>query len=73
MCRRPSAGVNLNCITNRAAQGPEYKLSYDARTIKKNIHTLLTMPYLQRPHPTVRHHDLSGTPRRLLMFSLYVG
>jgi hypothetical protein len=31
--------VNLNCITNRAAQGPEYKLSYDARTIKEHTHS----------------------------------
>lgn len=34
MCRRPSAVVNLNCVTNRVAQGPRYKLSYDARTIQ---------------------------------------
>jgi hypothetical protein len=26
ICRRPSAAVNLNCITNRAAQGPEYRV-----------------------------------------------
>jgi hypothetical protein len=30
LCRRPSAVVNLNCVTNRFAQGPRYKLSYDA-------------------------------------------
>ena len=37
LCRTPAFGLygreSDNCITNRAAQGPEYKLSYDARTI----------------------------------------
>jgi hypothetical protein len=35
-CRRPSAVVNLNCVTNRVAQGPRYKLSYDAGTPAPN-------------------------------------
>jgi hypothetical protein len=34
-CRRPSAFVNLNSVTNRAVRGPEYKLSYDAITIEE--------------------------------------
>ena len=38
LCRRPSAVVNLNCVTNRIAQGPRYKLSYDAR-IQDNTHS----------------------------------
>jgi hypothetical protein len=38
-CRRPSAVVNLNCVTNRVVQGPRYKLSYDARTIQDNTHS----------------------------------
>jgi hypothetical protein len=46
--------VNLNCVTNRVAQGPRYKLSYDAEQYK-TIHTLLDILYLQPPHPTVRH------------------
>ena len=33
-CRRPSAVVNLNCVTNRVAQRPRYKLSYDAEQYK---------------------------------------
>ena len=45
-CRRPSAVVNLNCVTNRVAQGPRYKLSYDAEQYK-TIHTLHDIPYLQ--------------------------
>ena len=53
VCRRPSAVVNLNCVTNRVAPGPRYKLSYDAEQYK-TIHTLLNIPYLQPPHPTVR-------------------
>ena len=32
-CRRPSTVVNLNCVTNRVAQKPRYKLSHDARTM----------------------------------------
>jgi hypothetical protein len=28
--------VNLNCVTNRAAQGTRYKLSYDAKTIQEH-------------------------------------
>jgi hypothetical protein len=28
-CRRPSAVVNLNCVTNRVAQGPRYKQPCD--------------------------------------------
>jgi hypothetical protein len=46
ICCRPSAVVNLNCVTNRVAQGPRYKLSYDAEQ-NKTIHTLLNIPYLQ--------------------------
>jgi hypothetical protein len=42
-CRRASAVVNLNCVTNRVAQAPTYKLSY------------VGIPYLQPPHQTVRH------------------
>jgi hypothetical protein len=41
-------------VTNRVAHGPRYKLSYDAEQYK-TIHTLLDIPYLQPPHPTVRH------------------
>jgi hypothetical protein len=33
-CRRPSAVVNLNCVTNRVAPGSRYKLSYDAEQYK---------------------------------------
>ena len=47
VCRRPSAVVNLNCVTNRAAQGPRYKLSYDAEQYN-TIHTLLNIPYRVR-------------------------
>ena len=53
LCRRPSAVVNLNCVTNRVAPGSRYKLSYDAEQYN-TIHTLLNNPYLQPPHPTVR-------------------
>lgn len=53
VCRRPSAVVNLNCVTNRVAPGSRYKLSYDAEQYK-TIHTLLHILYLQPPHPTVR-------------------
>jgi hypothetical protein len=56
-CRRPSAVVNLNCVANRVAPGSRYKLSYGAEQYK-TIHTLLNIPYLQPPHPTVRHHSL---------------
>jgi hypothetical protein len=52
-CRRPSAVVNLNCVTNRVAPGSRYKLSYDAKQYN-TIHTLLNILYLQPPHPTVR-------------------
>jgi hypothetical protein len=52
--RRPSAVVNLNCVTNRVAPGSRYKLSYGAEQYKK-IHTLLNILHLQPPHPTVRH------------------
>jgi hypothetical protein len=45
--------VNLNCVTNRVAPRSRYKLSYDAEQYK-TIHTLLDIPYLQPPHPTVR-------------------
>jgi hypothetical protein len=31
--------VNLNCVTNRVAQGPRYKLSYDAKTIQEHTHS----------------------------------
>jgi hypothetical protein len=48
--------VNLNCVTNRVAQGPRYKLSYDAEQYK-NIHTLLKILYLQPLHTTVRQHS----------------
>ena len=30
LCRRPSAVVNLNCVTNRVAPRSRYKLSYNA-------------------------------------------
>jgi hypothetical protein len=53
VCRRPSAVVNLNCVTNRVAPGSRYKLSYGAEQYK-TIHTLLNIPYLQPPHLTVR-------------------
>ena len=56
-CRRPSAVVNLNCVTNRVAPGSRYKLSYDAEQYN-TIHTLLNIPYLQPPHPTVRHRRI---------------
>jgi hypothetical protein len=59
MCRRPSAIVNLNCVTNRAAQGPKYKLSYDAKQYN-DIHTLLEIPYLQSPRLTVRQIVLTS-------------
>jgi hypothetical protein len=39
LCRRPSAVVNLNCVTNRVAPGSRYKLSYNARTIQDNTHS----------------------------------
>jgi hypothetical protein len=58
ICRRPSAVVNLNCVTNRVAQGPRYKLSYDAEQYN-TIHTLLNILYLQPPHPTVRHYIMT--------------
>jgi hypothetical protein len=38
VCRRPSAFVNLNTVTNHAVRGLKYKLSYDARTIQ-HIHS----------------------------------
>jgi hypothetical protein len=47
-CRRTSAVVNLNCVTNRAAQGPRYKLSYDAKTIQKT-YTLLLISHTCNP------------------------
>ena len=53
VCRRLSAVVNLNCVTNRVAPGSRYKLSYGAEQYKK-IHTLLNILYLQPPHLTVR-------------------
>jgi hypothetical protein len=54
-CRRPSAVVNPNCVTNRVAQGPRYTLSWAMLQEQyNNIHTLLDIPYLQTPHPTVR-------------------
>lgn len=31
--------MNLNCVTNRVAQGPRYKLSYDAKTIQELTHS----------------------------------
>jgi hypothetical protein len=34
VCRMPSGFVNLNSVTKHAVRGPEYKLSYDARTIQ---------------------------------------
>jgi hypothetical protein len=46
-CRRPSAVVNLNCVTNRVAQGPRYKLSYDARTTGQ--YTLFLIFYTCNP------------------------
>jgi hypothetical protein len=48
--------VNLNCVTNRVAPGPRYKLNYDAEQYK-TIHTLLNILYLQPPHSTVRQLD----------------
>jgi hypothetical protein len=48
-----SAVVSLNCVTNRVAQKPDHKLSYDAKQYN-DIHTLLDVSYLQPPHPTVR-------------------
>ena len=58
MCRRPSAVVNLNCVTNRVAPGSRYKLSYGAEQYK-TIHPLLDILYLQPPHPTVLHDRTS--------------
>ena len=52
-CRRPSAVVNLNCVTNCVAPGSRYKLSYGAEQYKK-IHTLLNILYLQPLHLTVQ-------------------
>jgi hypothetical protein len=46
-CRRPSAVVNLNCVTNRVAQGPRYKLSYDAKT--KTTYTLFLRSHTCNP------------------------
>ena len=57
-CRRPSTVVNLNCVTNRVAPGSRYKLSYDAEQYK-TIKTLLNIPYLQPPHPTVRQEPIA--------------
>jgi hypothetical protein len=55
-CRRPSAVVNLSCVTNRVAQGPRYKLSYDAKTIKEHKHSpcnpIPTTPAPNRATPT---------------------
>ena len=47
-CRRPSAVVNLNCVTNRVAPGSRYKLSYGAEQ-NKIIHTLLKTSYTCNP------------------------
>ena len=52
--------MNLNCVTNRVAPRSRYKLSYDAEQYK-TIHTLLDIPYLQPPHPTVRHVMITTT------------
>jgi hypothetical protein len=57
VCRRLSAVVNLNCVTNRIAPRSRYKLSYDAEQYK-TIHTLLNILYLQTPHLTVRHYHM---------------
>jgi hypothetical protein len=57
VCRRPSAVVNLNSVTNRAVRGPEYKLRYDARTIQQ--HTLSLNFHTCNPHPTVRQTIIS--------------
>ena len=58
VCRRPSAVVNLNCVTNRVAPRSRYKLSYNAEQYN-TIHTLLNILYLQPPHPTVRHIQIA--------------
>jgi hypothetical protein len=49
-CRRQSAVVNLNCVTNRAAQWPRYKLSYDAKAIQQHTH-FSQDPILATPAP----------------------
>lgn len=54
-CRRPSAVVNLNCVTNRVAQGPRYKLSYDARTTRQYTLFLIFYTCNPRTQPCGRH------------------
>jgi hypothetical protein len=39
-CRRPSAVVNSNCVTNRVAPGSRYKLSYRVRARDARIRVM---------------------------------
>lgn len=51
--------------TNHVAQGPRYKLSYDAEQYN-TIHTLLKILYLQPLHLTVRHDIAAMRPGKLV-------
>jgi hypothetical protein len=49
-CRRPSAVVNSNCVTNRVAPGSRYKLSYGAEQYNNTHSSIYLIPATHAPN-----------------------
>jgi hypothetical protein len=63
-CRRPSAVVNLNCVTHGAAQGPGYRYRYRPITLQELM--ALSEP-LENPGDDAEIREIEGICRSFLV------